>query len=123
MNSLPGKLAVHERNVDFVVIGGGMAGVSAALAASRNRARIVLVQDRLVLGGNASSEIKIHIVGANCHGLRPGARESGIIEELKLEDAARTPTGLIRSGVSSFMRKFGANQRSSCCWIRPAFRA
>lgn len=76
---------------DFVVVGGGLAGVCASLAAARNGAKVVLVQDRSVLGGNASSEVKMHIVGADCHGTRPGARESGIIEELKLEDAARNP--------------------------------
>jgi hypothetical protein len=68
-----------------------MAGLCAAISAARNGARTVLVQDRSVLGGNASSEIKMHIVGADCHGKNPGRRESGLIEELKLEDAARNP--------------------------------
>ncbi len=83
------SLARHSIEADLVVIGGGMAGVCAALAAARNRCRTVLVQDRSVLGGNASSEIKMHVVGADCHGNRPGSRESGIIEELRLEDAVR----------------------------------
>ncbi|MDR2674617.1 MAG: FAD-dependent oxidoreductase [Opitutaceae bacterium] len=83
----------HEISTDLVVAGGGMAGVCAALAAARNGARVVLVQDRSVLGGNASSEIRMHIVGADIHGRRPGARESGLIEELRLEDAARNPHG------------------------------
>jgi hypothetical protein len=77
--------------VDFCVIGGGLAGVCAAIAAARNGAKVVLVQDRSVLGGNASSEIKMHVVGADCHGHRPGARETGILEELRLEDAYRNP--------------------------------
>jgi hypothetical protein len=81
----------HELHTDFLVIGGGLAGVCAALAAARNGCRVVLVQDRSVLGGNASSEIRMHTVGADIHGRRPGARESGIIEELRLEDAARNP--------------------------------
>ena len=81
----------HNLVTDLVVVGGGLAGVCAALAAARNGAKVVLVQDRSVLGGNASSEVKMHIVGADCHGTRTGARESGIIEELKLEDAARNP--------------------------------
>lgn len=81
----------QEIQTDFVVVGGGLAGVCAAIAAARNGARVVLVQDRSVLGGNASSEVKMHIVGADCHGTRPGARESGLIEELRLEDAARNP--------------------------------
>ncbi|HRP04109.1 MAG TPA: FAD-dependent oxidoreductase, partial [Opitutaceae bacterium] len=81
----------HELHADLVVVGGGLAGVCAALSAARNGARVVLLQDRSVLGGNASSEIRMHAVGADFHGRRPGARESGIIEELRLEDAARNP--------------------------------
>lgn len=81
----------HVIETDFGIVGGGLAGVCAALAAARNGARVVLIQDRSVLGGNASSEVKMHIVGADCHGTRPGARESGIIEELRLEDSTRNP--------------------------------
>jgi hypothetical protein len=84
-------LTLHQLNTDLCIVGGGMAGVCAALAAARNGCRVVLVQDRSVLGGNASGEIRMHIVGADFHGFRPGARETGIIEELRLEDAARNP--------------------------------
>ncbi len=76
---------------DFCVAGGGMAGVCAALAAARCGATVVLVQDRSVLGGNASSEVRMHISGASCSGKRPGARESGIIDELRVEDSLRNP--------------------------------
>jgi len=88
---LPGsrQLARTRLETDLAIVGGGMAGICAALAAARNGCRVVLIQDRSVLGGNASSEIKMHIVGADCHNLRPGARESGLIEELRLEDAVR----------------------------------
>jgi hypothetical protein len=79
----------HHLSVDFCVVGGGMAGTTAALAAARNGASVVLVQDRSVLGGNASSEIRMHVVGANTS--HPGAREGGIIEEIRLDDAARNP--------------------------------
>ena len=81
----------HQIDCDLLVAGGGMAGLCAAVSAARHGARVVLVQDRSVLGGNASSEIKMHIVGADCHGKFPGRRESGLIEELKLEDAVRNP--------------------------------
>lgn len=81
----------HEIHTDFVVVGGGLAGVCAAIAAARNGARVVLVQDRSVLGGNASSEVRMHVVGADVHGRRPGARETGLIEEFRLEDACRNP--------------------------------
>lgn len=84
-------LKQHTLETDFLVAGGGLAGVCAAIAAARRGSRVVLVQDRSVLGGNASSEIKMHVVGADCHGKKPGCRESGIVEELRLEDALRNP--------------------------------
>ena len=43
------------------------------------------------MGGNSSSEVKMHVVGANSHKSRPGWRESGLIEELRLDDAANNP--------------------------------
>ncbi len=92
--SAPMPQQTHFIETDFLVAGGGLSGVCAALAAARNGARVVLVQDRSVLGGNASSEVKMHVVGADCHGHKPGARESGIMEELRLEDAARNPAGV-----------------------------
>jgi len=77
---------------DVLVAGGGMSGVCAALSAARHGAKVLLVQDRSRLGGNASSEIKMHIVGADCHGSHPGWREGGLIEEMRLEDAMYNPT-------------------------------
>lgn len=76
---------------DVFVAGGGMAGVCAAIAAARRGAKVVLAQDRSRLGGNASSEVKMHIVGADCHGGRAGWREGGLIEEFRLDDAANNP--------------------------------
>lgn len=81
----------ETREVDLLVAGGGMSGVCAALAAARNGAKVLLVQDRSRLGGNASSEIRMHIVGADQHGSRSGWREGGLIEEIRLEDAVRNP--------------------------------
>ncbi|HNT35770.1 MAG TPA: FAD-dependent oxidoreductase, partial [bacterium] len=57
------KQVVH--NVDVCVVGGGMAGICAALAAARRGAKVVLMHDRPVLGGNASSETRVHICGAD----------------------------------------------------------
>jgi len=48
---------------DVVVVGGGIAGTSAAIAAARLGCQVALVQDRPVLGGNASSEIRVHTGG------------------------------------------------------------
>ncbi|MBR2465435.1 MAG: FAD-dependent oxidoreductase [Clostridia bacterium] len=69
-------------SVDFCVVGGGMAGVSAAIAAARHGATVVLIQDRPVLGGNASSEVRMMIAGA--HG--KDNREAGILEEIECEN-------------------------------------
>ena len=76
---------------DVFIAGGGVAGVCAAISAARHGAKVVLVQDRSRLGGNSSSEVKMHIVGADSHRGRPGWRESGLIEELRLEDAVNNP--------------------------------
>ena len=76
---------------DVFVAGGGMSGVCAAVAAARHGAKVILAQDRSRLGGNASSEVKMHIVGADCSGKRLGWREGGLIEELRLDDAANNP--------------------------------
>src|SRR5688572_31340473 len=84
-------LSSRHLQTDFLIAGFGLAGVCAAIAAARHGTRVVLVQDRSVLGGNASSEIKMHAVGADGHGKKPGAREPGIIEELLLADAVRNP--------------------------------
>ena len=82
-------MAQVNLDCDLFIAGGGMAGVCAAVAAARYGAKVVLVQDRSRLGGNASSEVKMHIVGANSR--NPGWREGGLIEEFRLQDAANNP--------------------------------
>ncbi|GAB4570083.1 MAG: hypothetical protein Kow0047_23550 [Anaerolineae bacterium] len=84
-------LTHHPLSCDVLVAGGGMAGVCAAISAARHGARVILVQDRPVLGGNASSEVRMHICGADMSGKRPWARETGLIEAIRLEDAVRNP--------------------------------
>jgi len=73
--------------VDLGVVGGGLAGMCAAIAAARHGASVALMQDRPVLGGNASSEIRMWVCGA--HG--PNNRETGLIEEIELENIRRNP--------------------------------
>jgi hypothetical protein len=84
-------MTVVDLDCDLFIAGGGMAGVCAAVAAARNGVKVILVQDRSRLGGNSSSEVKMHIVGADLHGSRAGWRESGLIEEFRLEDAVHNP--------------------------------
>lgn len=77
------KEIVHE--VDFCVVGGGLSGMCAAISAARHGIKTLLMQERPVLGGNSSSEIRMWICGA--HG--KDNRETGIIEELMLENYYR----------------------------------
>lgn len=58
------KLNHIERECGLCVVGGGLAGAFAAVAAARRGIKTVLIQDRPVLGGNCSSEIRMWIRGA-----------------------------------------------------------
>ena len=80
-----------EKNYDVVVVGGGLAGVCAAIASARGGARTAIVQNRSMFGGNASSEIRMHIVGANAHGAKKNLGETGILLEILLENKHRNP--------------------------------
>jgi hypothetical protein len=87
-------LPVRKKTLQFdvAVIGAGMAGICAAVAAARNGARTVLINDRPVLGGNASSEIRVTVNGVT-H-LKPNGipeRETGIIEEILLDNRFFNP--------------------------------
>ena len=62
-----------------------MAGVIACIASARLGCKVALIQDRPVLGGNSSSEIRVPIAGADYNGKNRYAIETGIIEELRLE--------------------------------------
>ena len=75
-------------NADLCVVGGGLAGLCAAVAAARGGARVVLMHERPVLGGNASSEIRMWVCGAS----GSNNRETGIVEEIALENFRRNPT-------------------------------
>jgi hypothetical protein len=69
---------------DVVVVGGGLAGTAAGVAAARLGCRVALIQDRPVLGGNASTEIGVPPEGDTTREpLDPG--ETGIIEEFDLK--------------------------------------
>ncbi len=74
--------------VDFCVVGGGIAGLCAAVSAARQGLRVALIHDRPVLGGNASSEIRMWLCGATGANLR----ETGIVEEIALENNYRNPS-------------------------------
>ncbi len=67
---------------DVVVVGAGVAGICAAVAAARKGADVALVHNRPVLGGNASSEIGVLINGGASYSASVYGRESGIVGEL-----------------------------------------
>jgi hypothetical protein len=80
---------------DLVVVGGGLSGICAAITAARAGIKVVLVQDRPVLGGNASSEVRLWILGATSHmgNNNRWAREGGVIDEILVENLWRNPEG------------------------------
>ena len=80
-----------EQKYDVVVVGGGTGGMGAAVSAARHGAKTALIQDRPVLGGNNSSEIRMHISGADQHALRKNARETGLVEEIALRNRYFNP--------------------------------
>jgi len=81
-------------DADLTVVGGGLAGVCAAVTAAREGLRVTLVQDRPVLGGNSSSEVRLWALGApHARTYNRFAREGGVVEELLLENLYRNPDG------------------------------
>ncbi len=81
-------LKTNQISCDLCVVGGGMSGIAAAISAAREGLQVVLIHERPVLGGNASSEIRMWVCGAK--GINN--RETGIIEEIALENLYRNPT-------------------------------
>lgn len=81
------RLPIKTLQAQVCVVGGGLAGLAAAVSASRHGVRTVLVQDRPMLGGNASSEIRMWICGARGRDMR----EAGLLEEWLLENQYRNP--------------------------------
>lgn len=87
------KTVTHQ--ADLVVVGGGLAGTCCAISAAREGLKVVLVQDRPVLGGNASSEVRLWVLGATSHmgNNNRWSREGGIINEIMEENLYRNRQG------------------------------
>ena len=81
------KKTEKNASYDVVVIGGGLAGLFAAVSAARHGAKTVIVQDRPMFGGNASSEIRMWICGA----AGKNRKETGLLEELQLDNIYFNP--------------------------------
>ncbi len=75
------ETVIHR--VQFCVIGGGLAGMCAAIAAARHGVKTLIMQERPVFGGNASSEIRMWVCGS------PHQLETGLVEEFRLENLYR----------------------------------
>jgi len=76
-----------EMEAPIVVCGGGLAGICAAVSAARNGSKVILIQDRPVLGGNASSEMRMGIVGVK----ESKYQETGILEEMQCRNFFYNP--------------------------------
>lgn len=85
-----------DEDYDVVVSGGGLAGFSAAIAAARHGAKTVLIQDRPVLGGNSSSEVRVTPHGAAA--FHAYARETGIVSEALIRERATNHEPITENG-------------------------
>ena len=93
------KMKNKDSVYDVIVAGGGLAGVCAAITAARHGCSTALIQDRPVLGGNSSSEIRVCIGGASHSFIN--ARETGVIEELLMEDRHGNHFPIMNAHISS----------------------
>ncbi len=82
-------------SADLVIVGGGLSGVCCAITAARAGVKVIIVTDRPVLGGNASSEVRLWVLGATSHmgNNNRWAREGGVIDELLVENMYRNAEG------------------------------
>lgn len=111
-----------NHSVDFCVVGGGLAGLCAAVSAARHGVKTVLINDRSVLGGNASGEIRVPVQGAFGSWDR-SVRETGIIEEIMLETLYRNPSGnwqmwdAILYGIAAYQENLTLLLNCSCAEV------
>lgn len=91
------KRALHRQQLSagLIITGGGLSGVCTAITAARAGTKVILVQDRPVLGGNSSSEVRLWILGATSHmgNNNRWSREGGVIDEILVENTHRNPEG------------------------------
>src|SRR5690606_25287808 len=82
-------------NGDLVIVGGGLSGVCTAITAAREGLKVILVQDRPVLGGNSSSEVRLWVLGATSHmgNNNRWAREGGVIDEILVDNTYKNKEG------------------------------
>ncbi|MGF9695917.1 FAD-dependent oxidoreductase [Paenibacillus sp. MABNR03] len=86
-------MKTEQISSDITIVGGGLSGICAAIAAARLGSTVSLINNRPVLGGNSSSEVRVWVCGATAHGTNRYARETGIMGELFVENQYRNPEG------------------------------
>ncbi|GAA4430831.1 hypothetical protein GCM10023169_34670 [Georgenia halophila] len=84
------------QSYDIVVCGGGLAGFTAAVSAARMGQRVCLVQDRPVLGGNSSSEVRVVPRGSTTY--HAYAREGGVLSELMVGERMKNHEPIFENG-------------------------
>ena len=89
------KLKVEEENFDLVIVGGGITGCGAALAADSKGIKVALIQDRPLFGGNASQEVRVHTLGIHGHG-------SDILKKI---DTKHYPNGDAKAKIDQIKRE------------------
>jgi hypothetical protein len=105
---------------DVVVVGGGIAGCAAALAAEKEGLKVALIHDRPLLGGNASSEVRVHAIGVYgkneelLKGIDTGHWKNGS-HQSKEDTVKRHNTMDTATGIEQFLswRAYGANTKGS----------
>jgi hypothetical protein len=99
-------LEIDESTFDVVIVGGGMAGCGAALAARSQGLKVALLQDRPLFGGNASAEIRVHTIGIHGKGkellskIDTGHYPNG--DALAWKDQERREKALREAGIDLF---------------------
>ncbi len=105
-----------KKGFDLVVIGGGYSGMGAAISAARMGCKVALLQDRSVLGGNGSSEVRVWAQGKIRRGKYPRIGE--IVEEFadratkspgtteEFEDAKKEAIVRAESNISLFFNQY-----------------
>ena len=119
---LAGRVRCYE--ADLVIIGGGMAGTSAAVTASRLGLKTVLIQNRPCLGGPASTECDsdsdAHLIVGGSNWTTRDARETGPIEEFRLTQEDRWQHGW-RNSFSQVLREICLAEKNLTLFLNTEF--